>query len=266
MTKPARLTYYGGKQNMLRHLLPLIPPHDAYIEPFAGGAAVFFNKAPARLEVLNDTNLLVWSFYRAAKLTPQALIRNLEATLHSRHEYRRALAVARRAEAHTTLDLATAFFVLTQQGFLGRMGSWGYGKDGRRAPFSQRYRAKVRALGDLCRRLGHVQLERIDGAACIEKYDAPGAFHFVDPPYYNSNCGHYAGYTEADFVRLVETLRSVRGRFMLTCYPNPHIESLGDLRVFDMNKAAMGGLNGGGVRKLECVVTNYTAEARGIAA
>lgn len=260
------LTYYGGKQKMLRHLLPIIPPHDAYIEPFAGGAAVFFAKAPARLEVLNDTNLLVWSFYRAAKLYPQPLIRALEATLHSRHEYRCALAVARRPQAHTTLELAAAFFVLTQQGFLGRIGSWGFGKDGRRAPFSRRYRNKLRQLDALCRRLQHVQLECIDGAACIEKYDRPGAFFFVDPPYYNSNCGHYAGYSEADFVRLTETLRRVQGRWMLTCYPNPHVGTLGEVRTFELRKDAMGGVNGGGVMKHECVVTNYSPEAKSLAA
>jgi DNA adenine methylase len=36
------ITYYGGKQNMARIIVPLLPPHRLYCEPFAGGAAVFF--------------------------------------------------------------------------------------------------------------------------------------------------------------------------------------------------------------------------------
>ena len=28
------ISYYGGKQNMLKELLPLIPPHKTYIEPY----------------------------------------------------------------------------------------------------------------------------------------------------------------------------------------------------------------------------------------
>ena len=35
------ITYYGGKQTMLPHILPLIPNHEVYTEAFCGGAAVF---------------------------------------------------------------------------------------------------------------------------------------------------------------------------------------------------------------------------------
>jgi site-specific DNA-adenine methylase len=40
------LRYPGGKQRLMRYILPLIrigmEPTDRYIEPFVGGAAVFF--------------------------------------------------------------------------------------------------------------------------------------------------------------------------------------------------------------------------------
>lgn len=28
------ITYYGGKQKMLKIILPMIPEHDIYVEPF----------------------------------------------------------------------------------------------------------------------------------------------------------------------------------------------------------------------------------------
>lgn len=31
------ISYYGGKQNMLKDILPLIPEHTIYIEPYFGG-------------------------------------------------------------------------------------------------------------------------------------------------------------------------------------------------------------------------------------
>jgi DNA adenine methylase len=58
------ITYYGGKQKMLPHILPLIPHHALYTEAFAGGAAVFFAKEPAQVEIINDLNGELINFYR----------------------------------------------------------------------------------------------------------------------------------------------------------------------------------------------------------
>ena len=44
----------AGKRNVVARLLPLIPPHKTYVEPFVGSAAVFFGKEPADVSVLND--------------------------------------------------------------------------------------------------------------------------------------------------------------------------------------------------------------------
>ena len=48
------ITYYGGKQTMLKHILPLIPKHKVYTETFLGGGAVLWAKDPAPLEIVND--------------------------------------------------------------------------------------------------------------------------------------------------------------------------------------------------------------------
>ena len=52
------ITYYGGKQSMLRDILPLIPEHQIYVEPFFGGGAVFWAKEPTKCEVINDEQRL----------------------------------------------------------------------------------------------------------------------------------------------------------------------------------------------------------------
>jgi DNA adenine methylase len=57
------ISYYGGKQSMLKHILPLIPEHKIYVEPFFGGGAVFFGKEPSKVEVINDYNSNVVVFY-----------------------------------------------------------------------------------------------------------------------------------------------------------------------------------------------------------
>lgn len=61
------ISYYGGKQQMLRHILPLIPEHRIYVEPFFGGGAVFWSKEPSHCEVINDANNNVVTFYEVLK-------------------------------------------------------------------------------------------------------------------------------------------------------------------------------------------------------
>lgn len=78
------ISYYGGKQTMLKHILPLIPPHRIYTEAFCGGAAVLFAKRPAEAEVINDINIELTNFYWMAKVCYPELKAQIDKTLHSR--------------------------------------------------------------------------------------------------------------------------------------------------------------------------------------
>jgi DNA adenine methylase len=58
----------------------------------------------------------------------------------------------------------------------------------------------------------------------IEMRDRTTTFFYVDPPYFNSNMGHYSGYTENDFENLLKALASVKGKFLLSSYPSPILD------------------------------------------
>ena len=50
------IPWLGGKRRLADKLIPLFPPHECYVEVFAGGAALYFLRPmPAQTEVLNDT-------------------------------------------------------------------------------------------------------------------------------------------------------------------------------------------------------------------
>lgn len=50
------LRWPGGKSRLLSNILPLIPEHICYAEPFAGGLAVLLAKPRSKVEVTNDAN------------------------------------------------------------------------------------------------------------------------------------------------------------------------------------------------------------------
>ena len=51
---PVVIPYYGGKYTMSKQLIPMLPPHTRYFEPFFGGGSMFFRKKKADWNVIND--------------------------------------------------------------------------------------------------------------------------------------------------------------------------------------------------------------------
>ena len=213
--------YYGGKQKMLKHILPLIPPHRIYNEPFFGGGSVFWAKAPAYYEFINDINGEVINFYRVLKTDFPALKRELDGTLHSQLLHREARAIYAAPEAHTPVRRAWAFWVLSMESLFHIVGNaWAFRKRGRGRSPQEITRGKARLTDAYAARLEMTNIFSCDAVDVVRKTDSPNAFHYVDPPYFNSDKGHYADYSEADFIRLLDQLAEVKGRFLLSSYPS----------------------------------------------
>src|SRR6266851_2624839 len=57
------IKWAGGKEQELKHILPLVPPFEHYYEPFVGGGAVFFSVL-ARQPFINDKSPELVNLYR----------------------------------------------------------------------------------------------------------------------------------------------------------------------------------------------------------
>ena len=62
---------------MSKKLIPLLPPHERYIEVFAGGLSMFFRKSKAKWNVLNDKDKNIVNLYMSVILKRKELIDNL---------------------------------------------------------------------------------------------------------------------------------------------------------------------------------------------
>jgi len=212
------ITYYGGKLNLLSEILPLIPQHKIYTEAFFGGGAIFFAKEKSEVETINDINNMVVNFYEVTQTDFNNLKEKIDATLFSRATYTVAWSIYRMPHLFNKLQQAWAFYVATNMGFSCKIGSWGYDK------YSKRVKAfcnkKLMFDESIAQRLERVQIESNDACKVITSRDTVDAFHYVDPPYFNSNMGHYSDYSKADYERLLETLSNVKGKFLLSSYPS----------------------------------------------
>lgn len=214
------ISYYGGKQQLAKRILALIPEHKQYTEPFTGGGAVFFAKQPSEVEVLNDTNRELINFYKVVQNDFIYLQREINISLHSRLMHKHAQAVYDNPELFSDIKRAWALFILATQSFGSMLdGSWGY--DISKNQTSKKMQNKVVAFTeDYAIRLQNVQIECTDALRIIRSRDTADAFHYVDPPYFNSDCGHYDGYSERDFEELLITLKGIEGKFLLSSYPS----------------------------------------------
>lgn len=215
------ITYYGGKQKMLRHILPLIPSHTTYVEPFAGGLAVFFAKQISPVEIISDTNRFVTNFYQQAQSNFEALQQRIHESLQSRINYDDAMVIYKNPDhpCFTDLDKAWAFWIATNLGFTAKIGTWGYGTIDSKREHSLATK-RERFTDVIMKRLQHTQIENRDALYVIKMRDREETFFYIDPPYFNSNMGHYGGYTEGDFRSLLEILRGIKGKFLLSSYPS----------------------------------------------
>ena len=261
------ITYYGGKLNMLQHILPLIPPHKIYTESFFGGGAVFYAKKPVESEIINDTNNLVVTFYEVLKTDFERLKAKIEATLFSRATYTVALTIYRMPHLFNRLQQAWAFYIGTNMGFACQLNSWGYDKYGKRV---KAFRNKKLVFNqEIAKRLENTQVENNDAIKVIQSRDTDDAFHYVDPPYVGDtkiHQGHYQGYTVDDFTKLLDSLSSIKGKFLLSSYPSSILDTYINkngwfIKSFNKPLSAQKAVEGKKrSRKTEVLVANYSLE------
>lgn len=255
------ISYYGGKQTLSKKTVPLFPEHVLYCEPFCGGAAEFFAKPKSAVEVLNDTNKELINFYRTVQNDFVSLEKFIKITLHSRDLHRKASVTYNNPDMFTEIQRAWAVWTLATQSFSSILdGSWGYDKKKRTTSLKIKNRREA-FTEELAIRLQDVQIECTDALRIIKSRDAKDSFMRIDPPYVNSDCAHYDGYSWDDFDGLLKVLEKLEGKFMLSSYHSPmlaeYVKRNGwQQKEWKLNVSVNKG-SGSGKTKVEVITANY---------
>ncbi|MFW5830783.1 MAG: DNA adenine methylase [Prolixibacteraceae bacterium] len=215
--KRTPITYYGGKQSMLDVILPKIPKHKIYVEPFFGGGAVFFAKPPSYLEVINDKNERLITFYEVMRDHFVELNEMITGTLHSEAMYYRAKDIYNERIPGSRLEIAWSVWVITNMSFSASMhGGWKWCNGSAGSHTGRFVSRKKNDFKQLQKRLENVQISSRDALRVIKDRDTDETFFYLDPPYPGSVQGHYNGYTMKDFSQLLETITGIKGKFLLS--------------------------------------------------
>lgn len=216
------IVYYGGKTSMLSHILPLIPYHEVYTEVFFGGGAVYFSKPKAKNETINDKLNVVINFYRCLKFHYAELLPWIHSTLISREIHKEALSIIKRFRNSKKLNVkaAWAFWVCTNFAYSNKLGGgYKYSNDMSVSVPETLAKRKSQFNEQLVKRIELTYIENDDAIKILRSRNVAKAFHYIDPPYFNADQGHYAGYTEEDFINLLDFLsKECVGRFLLSNY------------------------------------------------
>jgi DNA adenine methylase len=238
------IPWLGGKRRLAETLLNRFPAHGCYVEVFAGGAALYFMRPPADVEVINDVNGDLVNLYRVVKHHLEEFVRQFKYALSSRQIFKWTQDTP--PEVLTDVQRAARFFYLQQQAFGGRVEgqTWGTATT---APAINLLRIEEN-LSAAHLRLASAYIEQLDWSTCMDRYDRPHTLFYLDPPYWQTE-GYGVPFGWEQYELMAAKLRAIKGKAIVSINDHPDIR-----RCFDglqMESLAIDYTVGGGANRAE---------------
>ncbi|NTX44238.1 DNA adenine methylase [Burkholderia cepacia] len=218
------IPWIGGKRRLADHLIPRFPAHECYVEVFAGGAALYFMRPPAKVEVINDVNGELINLYRVVQHHLEEFVRQFKWALTSRQVFEWMKQMA--PETLTDIQRAARFYYLQKTCFGGKVDGQTFGTATEAPPKLNLLRIEEE-LSAAHLRLAGAYVERLDWLACIDRYDRPHTLFYLDPPYFETE-GYGVPFPFVEYEKMAERLRSLKGRAIVSLNDHPEIR-----RAFD---------------------------------
>ncbi|MCM2340455.1 DNA adenine methylase [Rhodoferax sp.] len=251
------LAWLGGKSRLADRIIDLIPQHTAYCEVFAGAAWVLFKKPESKVEIINDINRELVTLYRCVKHHLPALVEQFRWMLVARDEFDRFLKTP--ADTLTDIQRSARFYYLAKAAFGARVNKPTFGIAASGAPRLNLLRLEE-DLSEAHLRLSRVYIECRPYQDVIDRFDKPGTFFYIDPPYWG--CENDYGkelFSREDFTRLAAQLAGVKGKFILSLNDTPGVRDVfGGFNLMQVNTRYSVGASKNQVVG-ELLITNFEA-------
>jgi DNA adenine methylase len=240
----------GGKMPIVKTLLAYVPTDIAtYVEPFAGGASLYWNVSFQKA-VLNDIDTKLIGAYRALKRASS----NPDAypTFNTIPEIQRFVnSPATSAEAIVMKNIYAGCNV--------------FGNIQTKNPVILRdysHMNKLNRLDLYKEKLSKTTLLSQDYRSVVKRYNTPSTFFFFDPPYEKSK-GLYKD-SVIDYEEMRDLLKQIKGKFMLTMNSSAEIRRLfSDFNIRQISVKTVTNIAQFQKVRQELIITNYVPTTRG---
>ncbi len=221
--------WVGGKSRLRKPIIDLLPEHTCYVEPFAGAAWVLFGKPPSEVEILNDLDQELVTFFRVVKEKPEELIASFEWELVSRAEFERLANLD--SSQLTDVQRAHRFYYLIMAGWGGELNYPRFQTSITDGGHGNRLIGALKTLRErlqpIHERLRTVIIENLDWRNCIDRYDRPGTVMYIDPPYPGNGCNYAHNMRNWDqHQELADRLKATECKWILSSYDIPGIREM----------------------------------------
>ena len=214
---------HGSKFSLARWLVPHFPKHRVFVDPYVGTGSILLRKPRSEEEHINDLNVLIVGTFRYIKGASDEELMALTKPITRK----RAEELVRKIKSGRASDSEIAEWVVrgVPYRWRGFVANWL-----RELPVPKDVRPRrppdYDELAIWRERLRGVHIHHKDALRLIQELDSPDTFFYLDPPYRGVAGGRrYAipvariGDAEQDFLKLIEMLKGLKGRFLLSCVP-----------------------------------------------
>ena len=215
---PVIIPYMGGKFELSRKLIPMIPNHERYIEVFAGGASMFFRKQKVKMSVLNDKDNDIVNLYTTIANKYEEFVQYASWLVKSRElfdTYRKEI------NFDKTIDIpdpkrAACYYYVVKCAFNNNVHN----------PIAKESDWNEKMLEDLSyskKQLNNVMIENLDFRELLTRYPPKTTdFWYLDPPYViageRKDYYHHSfnDKDHNDFVEICHELDKLGSKFMVS--------------------------------------------------
>lgn len=228
MTKPA-YQYFGAKQEIAQELIyPNLPEnHTTFVDCCGGSGAVLLGLPKSwPVEVFNDVDEAIVTFFSVARSRPEELALQLLLTPYARREFDDHKHDENEAGIDE-IEKARRFVTVARMSINGIWGrSWSrviaHSRRGMSSSVSRWLHLPEDVLA-VCERFAQVQIECLDVCDLIREYARPDTFFYIDPPYPSevASPGYRVGMSDEQHRDLMKTiLAHPEASYMVSSYRN----------------------------------------------